>query len=207
MTYKLKNLFNESSSPAEYARGHLHRMSEILRTLDDAVLGRIIERVDRASREGRSIFVIANGGSAAVASHMVNDLGPNSYVEGKPTFRVFSLADNVESVTAIANDLEYNEIFVHQLRVLLQPGDVVIAMSVSGNSENIIRAVEYATDNGADVIGLCGFDGGRLASRSTLSLHAESTPDEYGPVEDVFSVVNHLVSGYLTMLRGRYLHH
>lgn len=205
--HKLKTLYDEAESPAEFARGHLDRMAQLLDAVDAGVIGRIIDTIDRASREGRRIYVFGNGGSAAVASHMVNDFAPNAVVDGQPTFRFFSLTDNGESVTAVANDREYDEIFVHQLRVHLEPDDVVIAMSVSGNSENVIRAVDYAREVGAEVIGLCGFDGGRLAERSDLCVLVESTTDEYGPVEDVFSVVNHVVSGYLTMKRGRFLHH
>jgi D-sedoheptulose 7-phosphate isomerase len=205
--HKLKSLYEESPSPAHFARGHLDRMCDLLGELDETLIGQMVEIIDAASHEGRRVYVIGNGGSAAVASHMVNDFAPNSYVEGEPPFRFLSLSDNAESVTAVANDREYDEIFVHQLRVHLEPNDLLIAMSVSGNSENVIRAADFALERGAQVIGLCGFDGGRLAERASPCLVIKSTTDEYGPVEDVFSVVNHIVSGYLTMKRGRYLHH
>ncbi len=205
--HTLAKFYNESQSVADYVGKYCSRMSELLAALDTAAVEQIMEYIDRASREDRAVFFIANGGSAAIASHWVNDLVAGSYVEGQPPFRAYALADNVASVTALGNDAGFVHIFEHQLRVDMRPGDVVLAMSVSGNSENIIRAVQYAHANGAKTIGVCGFDGGRLKGMCDVTLHIPTTADEYGPVEDIFGVVDHLVTGYLTMKRGKYLHH
>jgi D-sedoheptulose 7-phosphate isomerase len=205
--YHMKELFQRSSTPAQWARGYADRMTELLAAMDADSVASVIEAFDRASEENRTIYAIANGGSSAVASHLVNDLGPNSLVPRQTRFRVFSLSDNAESVTAIANDAGYENVFSYQLEANMEPGDLVLAMSVSGNSPNIIRAVEYAKENGGLTIGWTGFDGGRLAELADISVRFPSTRDEYGPVEDMFGILVHVVSGYLAMKRGRNLHH
>lgn len=203
----LKSLFEKSLTAADYMHGYTSHMARLVEKMDSAVLAEIASLVEGASEQGKSIFVMANGGSAAVASHFVNDMGVNSLIAGKRGFRVISLTDNVEGVTAVANDAGYDNIFLFQLRCMMEPGDLVIGLSVSGNSENIVRAIEYANEQGAHSIGLCGFEGGRLANAARTVMRFPSTPDEYGPVEDAFSVVFHAVSGYLTQKRGRPLHH
>jgi D-sedoheptulose 7-phosphate isomerase len=203
----LKQLYASSASTPDYMRGFTTHMSAMIAAMDADALARVAELVEAASESGRTVFVMANGGSAAVASHFVNDMGVNSLVGGRRGFRVVSLTDNVESVTAVANDAGYDNVFLFQLQCMMEPGDLVIGLSVSGNSENIVRAIAYANANGAHSVGLCGFDGGRLAREAATVMHFPSTRDEYGPVEDAFSVVFHAVSGYLTQKRGRPLHH
>ncbi|HET7459870.1 MAG TPA: SIS domain-containing protein [Longimicrobium sp.] len=203
----MKTIFEEANGPAEWTRGYATRMTELLADLDADAVAAVIDAMDRASHEGRTIFVVANGGSSAVASHLVNDLGPNSLVPRQSRFRVYSLSDNVESLTAIANDSGYENVFAYQLQANLEPGDLVLAMSVSGNSPNLVRALEYAKENGALTIAWTGFDGGKLAGLADLSVRFPSSRDEYGPVEDMFAILVHVVAGYLAMKRGRNLHH
>jgi D-sedoheptulose 7-phosphate isomerase len=205
--HRLAQIFEEATSPQDYAKRYLARLAQVLDSIDTNEVARIIEVMDTATRNGKTLYFLANGGSAAVASHWVNDLVAGGYQEGVPPFKAFCLCDNVESVTAIGNDSGFENIFSLQLRCCLQPGDVVYAMSVSGNSENVIRAVDYAKEVGATTIGICGFGGGRLKGRCDITVHAETTPDEYGPVEDMFAILDHIVTGYLTMQRGKKLHH
>ena len=205
--YKLKNLYRNTGNPAEYVKEYGVRLKELINALDTEAVAKAVDVIEKAGKSGNTIFLIANGGSAATASHFVNDLGPNSLTEGKPGYCVLSLTDNVESVTAIANDAGFENIFSYQLKANMRPGDVVIAMSVSGNSENIIRGIEYARENGGYAIGWTGFEGGRLKNVADLCVYLPTTKDEYGPVEDMFSILAHMISGYLTMKRGRYLHH
>lgn len=205
--HKLKDTFLGAASPADYIREVTRSMAAMLAAIDAVAVERVIDVVAEAGANGRSIFLVANGGSAAVASHFVNDLGVNSWVPGERGFRVFCLADNTASLTAVANDVSYDAVFSRQLECNLVPGDVVIAMSVSGNSENIVRAIEVSNREGATTVALCGFDGGRLAGIAHHVVHVPSSKDEYGPVEDIFSVIAHVISGYLTMRRGRFLHH
>ena len=203
----LEKLFEESASPAEYVEAYTAHMASLIQTLDAESVAQVMRLVGAAAEQNQTVFLLGNGGSGAVGAHWVNDLGANSVVEGMPGFRVISLTDNPFSVTAVANDASFEEIFEIQLKAGMRPGDLVIAMSVSGNSPNIVRAVEYANDHGATTIGCTGFEGGTLREISRFSVHVPSSKDEYGPVEDMFSVVMHLVTSYITMERGRLLRH
>lgn len=203
----LDDIYKAATSAESYVVRYKDHFAELVRGMDTAAVAGLIELVERAGAEDKTIFLIANGGSAAVGSHWVNDLGPNSVIEGKPGFRVMSLVDNPFSLTAVANDASFEEIFSIQLKAAMRPGDVVIAMSVSGNSPNLVKGVEYAKENGAHTVACTGMKGGRLAELCDLVIHCDSTTDEYGPVEDMFSVYMHIVTGYLTMKRGRHLYH
>ncbi|HPO15185.1 MAG TPA: SIS domain-containing protein [Candidatus Hydrogenedentes bacterium] len=205
--HHLATLFQSSSSFQAYAQGYTERLAAVLKEIDRDALAQAVEIIDQAFQAQKALYVIANGGSAAVAAHIVNDLVAGGYVEGPPPFRVFSLSDNLATVTALGNDAGFDYIFERQLRVYLNPGDVVLAMSVSGNSPNILNAVAYARAHEAKTIGFCGFTGGKLAPACDVSLHIPTTLDEYGPVEDAFSVLGHIFVGYLSMKRGKLLHH
>jgi D-sedoheptulose 7-phosphate isomerase len=207
MMYQLKTLYQNSDDIENYVKGYGLRLNEIVRDLDAGSVAKAIEVIENATEGKKSIFIIANGGSAAAASHFVNDIGVNSLAPNKTGISAFSLADNVESITAVANDAGFENIFAYQLQANMRPSDVIIAASVSGNSENIIRGVNYAKENGGYTIGWTGFEGGRLKKACDLCIHVPTTPDEYGPVEDIFTIIGHIISGYLTMKRGRFLHH
>jgi D-sedoheptulose 7-phosphate isomerase len=143
----------------------------------------------RARDEGRTIFIIGNGGSAATASHMANDLNKGVLVPGRLRFRAFALTDNVPLITAWANDTRYEQIFVEQMANFLRPGDVLIAISGSGNSGNIIAAVEWAHLEGAVTIGLTGGEGGRLRGLVDCCLVVPSGRMEQ--IEDMHLVLSH----------------
>ena len=204
---KLAQLFDAAGSLEEYATSYVARMSEVLNALDIDAVSRATEIIEACAEKDQTFFIMGNGGSGAVGGHWVNDLSANTVVEGKPGFRVMSLSDNAFSITAIANDASYDEIFSIQLKANMRPGDVVMGLSVSGNSPNIVKGIEYANDNGAFTIGCTGFNGGKLKEISQLSIHMPSTKDEYGPVEDMFSVIMHIAQSYIAMRRGRYLCH
>jgi D-sedoheptulose 7-phosphate isomerase len=173
--------------------------------VDGAV--RLIEVLEHANDADATVFVLGNGGSGAVAAHWVTDLGVNTIVPNRTGYRVVSLGDSPSSLTAVGNDIEFSEVFVTQLRAGLRPGDVVIALSVSGTSLNVVRAIEYANEVGAITVAMTGMDGGKLKTLADISIHTESTTDEYGPMEDMFSVFMHVVTGYIAQRRGRVLHH
>ena len=205
--YKLGEIFKETPTGSAYARSYLDRLSQLMAALDTDVIGQIMDKIDQTSQQGKTVYLMANGGSASVASHFVNDAITGALVEGQAPIRAFALTDNTETVTALANDIGYEAIFEQQLKAVLQPGDLVIALSVSGGSENVVRAVKYARGVGAGTIGWTGFDGGALADLCELSFHVPTTPDEYGPVEDLFSILEHILMTYLAMKRGKTLHH
>ena len=145
----------------------------------------------RAREEGRTVFIIGNGGSAATASHMANDLNKGAAVAGQRRFRALALTDNVPLITAWANDTQYEQIFVEQMANFFHPGDVLIAISGSGNSPNIIAALEWARREGAVTIGLTGGNGGRLLGLVDCGLLVPSNRMEQ--IEDMHLVLAHAI--------------
>jgi len=194
----LEKLYAADPDPVAYARGYLRRLATVLESLDLEEIARAAEALWRAREEGRRIFFIGNGGSAATASHFANDVGLGTRTDGAP-FKALSLTDNNAVLTCIANDWGYDSVFVEQLRVHLEPGDLVVAISASGNSPNIIKAIDFAKERGNVTIGLTGFDGGELRKRAQLVIHVPTERGEYGAVEDAHMVLDHLISTFLTM--------
>ncbi len=195
-TTKLGYIFQNSSSPGEFAKGYFHYLIEIMNKLDYKKIEEFINIILSARESGRRMFFLGNGGSAATASHFANDLSAGTRSWKKP-FKAVSLTDNNAILTAIGNDSGYQEIFVEQLKVHLQPKDVVVAISASGNSPNILKAIEFANSLDAITVGLSGFDGGKLSEISYLSLNVPTNKGEYGPVEDIHMIFDHLLSSYL----------
>ena len=144
-----------------------------------------------AFKKGKRIFIMGNGGSATTATHFARDLQIGTAVAGKPRLRVTCLADNVASITSIANDISYDSIFEEQLIGQLEEGDVAIGISASGNSPNVLRAIEYARKNGAVTIGFIGFGGGKLKRLTHKSIILSSK--DYGQVEDIHMALSHII--------------
>ncbi|MDO8652918.1 MAG: SIS domain-containing protein [Undibacterium sp.] len=183
-------------NPVAFAGAYIEYLQTVLRSLSTKEVGQFIETILDARARGVTVFFIGNGGSAATASHFANDLayGTNEY--DKP-FRVLSLTDNVAILTALGNDYGYDEIFVRQLRVLGKAGDVLVAISASGNSPNLIKAFEYARSAGIKTVAITAFDGGKMKPMADEGIHVPTGPKEYGPAEDVHMVLDHLVGAYL----------
>lgn len=190
---QIERLYSERDDPAGFVDGYLTYLASILLRIDRDQVAEFIETLRRARSRAATVFFMGNGGSAATASHFQNDL--TRWRESP--MRVISLTDNVAVLTAIGNDYGYQDIFRMQLENLLRPQDVVVAISASGNSPNIIDAVEYAIEQEAIIVGLTGFDGGRLAELSDVNVHAPTEKGEYGPAEDVHMVIDHVVMSYL----------
>jgi len=182
--------------PAAFAAAYLKYLQSILGRLDTNEIGRFIETILAARDSGASIFFIGNGGSAATASHFANDLAVGTNAYDKP-FRAISLTDNVALITAIGNDFGYEEIFVRQLRILGRPGDVLVAISASGNSPNLLRAFDYARVAGIKTVAITAFDGGKMRGQADQGVHVRTELKEYGPAEDAHMVLDHLVGAYL----------
>jgi D-sedoheptulose 7-phosphate isomerase len=140
------------------------------------------------------IFIMGNGGSASTATHFANDLGKGASRSGKLPFRVISLTDNVAWLTALANDEGYEHVFVRQLENHVRKGDLVIGISASGNSRNVLRALQFAKSRGALTIGLVGFDGGKMHKMVDESLLVRAPVGAYGPVEDVHMILEHAIT-------------
>ena len=182
--------------PVDFARAYLDYLQAVLQRINPAEIGRFVETLLAARERGSTVFFIGNGGSAATASHFANDLsiGTNSYE--KP-FRALSLTDNVPIVTAVGNDFGYQEIFVRQLRVLGKSGDVLVGISASGNSPNLLRAMDYAQSAGITTVAITAFDGGQMKRMASQGIHVPTGPKEYGPAEDAHMVLDHLIGAYL----------
>lgn len=169
-------------------------LSGYLDQLDVDALLRIVERLRKARDAGAQVFIAGNGGSAATATHWVNDLGKATRRSGRTRFRVIGLADNISWFSALANDEGYERVFAGQLENLARPGDVLAVISASGNSPNLVHAVEHARASGMTSIGLVGFDGGRLMGMVDEALWVRTPPGEYGLVESMHSVVCDIVT-------------
>lgn len=174
-----------------FARDYLARLRHVLDAVDGAALAQGVDLVAAAWRDGREVFVLGNGGSALTALHYANDWAKSvSLATGIP-LRARSLADNVGLLTAYANDVSYADAFAEQLRAVMRPGDLVIALSSSGESENVIRAVDHANRAGGVTLALCGHAGGRLraAARHAVWIPVADTQ----LCEDLFLVFGHIV--------------
>ena len=171
-----------------------HYISTLQRTMDNLhqpLISDVINMLQRARMRGSQIFIMGNGGSASTASHFVCDLAKNTRYDGLPHFRVIGLADNMEIFSAYANDEGYENVFSQQLINLVKPDDVVIAISASGNSKNVVNAVEEAQKHNAITIGFTGFDGGRLGQLVDTHIHVDSIIIEH--VEDIHLMLEHMI--------------
>ena len=158
----------------------------------ESVSNALLEARDRGAR----IFVVGNGGSAATASHMATDLMLGSGLVDPP-LRVVALTDNQAIITATGNDISFDQVFSRQLIHLAERGDILMAVSASGNSPNVLACVDAARELGLTTIAFTGFDGGRLAALVDLLVHVPTRMGAYGPVEDVHLVVNHMITEQL----------
>lgn len=178
----------------DHMRSYLKDLETAIAGLDLDAVRAARDLVQEARDQGRQILLCGNGGSAATASHMANDLGKGASCGRSTRFRVVALTDNVPWMTAVANDVSYEAIFAEQVRNLGQRGDLLIAISGSGNSANVLNAVEVARELGMRTIGWTGFDGGKLAGMVDQPIVAGS--HHMGRVEDVHTILMHLVCYY-----------
>jgi D-sedoheptulose 7-phosphate isomerase len=171
---------------------YFDEMKAVLDRMDRQPISAAISTLHEARLEGRQIFIMGNGGSASTATHMVCDLAKNTRRAGWPHYKVIGLSDNMAIFSAYGNDDGYENVFALQLANLLNPGDVVVAISTSGNSPNVLRAVELANERGATVIGMTGFGAGKLGPMVDIHLHVPS--DCIEQVEDIHLMLEHLIT-------------
>jgi D-sedoheptulose 7-phosphate isomerase len=175
-------------------RDYVPAFEKMLHVLDQSAIERIARRLAEARNQGGTIYVAGNGGSAAIASHWVNDLGKATKRQGLPPVRVMSLSDNVSWLTALANDEGYERVFAGQLENFARRGDVLVVISSSGNSPNLVRAVELARRQEVATIGLLGFDGGVLKGMVDDFLLLATEKGAYGLVEPGHQMVCHILT-------------
>jgi len=182
-----------------FASWYRARTLEQWNRLDFAALAKVAAVIERAQAAGRFIWVCGNGGSAATAAHVGCDFGKTASRKGAKALKCVSLSDNTAFMTAIGNDLSFDETFSRQLESVVAKGDVVLLISGSGNSANLVAAAKLARKRGARVVSLLGFDGGRLKSLSDEILLIPS--DQYGVIEDLHMAVAHILTFYLKQRR------
>lgn len=201
----MKKKKNALLNPKDFIKGYILELTRCLESLDKTKIELIIDVLVNAYKKDRKVFILGNGGSATTASHMACDLGKGTlqrvYDNMERRFRVISLTDNVAIMTAFANDLSFDDIFVQQLRNLVETDDVVIALSGSGNSPNVVKAIEYAKSCGAVTIGILGFKtGGKLGKIVDYSIIVDS--NHYGPIEDIQLILNHMIAAWIAKVKN-----
>lgn len=176
----------------DLAGQYLGDLTQLVGQID---VGRITEFAGAlfdAWRDDRWVFLFGNGGSAATASHITCDLSKAAAVDGRRRLRAMCLIDNISIATALSNDISYETIFRYPLQTYARKGDLAVAISASGNSPNVVQACQWAREAGVKVIGITGFDGGKLKELADLNIHVPSS--DYGMVEDIHLMVGHCVS-------------
>jgi D-sedoheptulose 7-phosphate isomerase len=181
----------QNLASTDYVRSYLKKLTGLLQTIEPKEVEKAGLLLTAAREEGRQVFLCGNGGSAALASHLAVDLGKGCSRNRDKRFRVLSLTDNVPWMTALSNDISYEDVFVEQLRNYAQKGDVLFAISSSGNSKNVLKAVQYANQTGCETIGCSGFAGGKLKEMVKHHIHVKS--EHMGLIEDGQMVVGHML--------------
>jgi len=174
------------------ARQYFDELQKIVVALPHGTINQIANELMKANESGRIVYLFGNGGSASLASHFACDLGKGTaYCNGGKRFRVLALTDNIPTMTAWANDSSYEDIFSEQLRNFVQPQDVALAISGSGNSKNVLRALQVAREAGARTIGISGFQGGKMRSLCDICLVVPS--DNMQIIEDLHLAMAHAI--------------
>lgn len=191
-----------------YFTGYREAMAQAWASVDPQAFERAAAMLRDAIQGKRMIYACGNGGSAAISGHLLCDFLKGIQTDTPLRPRVVSLASHLELLTAIANDISYDEVFAYQLKTMAAPGDVLMTISSSGNSENIVRAIDWARQNGVGTIAMTGFSGGRSAERADVNLHVAA--ENYGIVEDIHQSMMHALAQYLrqsAMAPGAHISH
>ncbi len=183
-------------SVPEFMEGYLAHAFELASAVDSKAVEEIIDVLQKARERGSTIYIAGNGGSAAMAAHFAADLTTNGGGTEEKPFRIHAL-NNIAAVTALGNDVGYENVFADQLKHIFRPDDVLIVISASGNSPNVLRAIEYICAKGGTAIGVLGFDGGKAKSLCHHKIIIETGKGAYGPVEALHAVFFHAIVDYL----------
>jgi len=196
---RLSRLYEDNRDSKVYLKRYGDYLAEILSGLDYSMITKVVGCLLKARNNSATIFFLGNGGSAATASHFAQDLGEVGRKSGAKVFRTICLNESAPSITALANDYGYDKIFTGQLSNLFKKGDILVAISASGNSPNVVEAVKLAKRLKGITIGLVGFDGGKLASICDYLIWINTPKGDYGPVEDMHLILDHMITSYIMM--------
>lgn len=181
----------------DFYRKYTNRLTEIMNELALEPIEHLIDALLTARANRKRIFVLGNGGSAATASHFANDFSKHRFKDSSLTFRVMSLTDNMSWISATANDEGFENVFINQLKNHMDPGDVVIALSSSGESPNVVNSVRWANNNGGFTFGIVGFNGGAVADSAHHTIYIPTKRGQYGFHEDISIMLTHVISIFL----------
>ena len=195
----VEQMYKKSKDIGAFSKSYFDFLYQLLNSLDLRAIEEVSAELEKARINRNTVFVVGNGGSAVTATHMANDFGTDIMKKSGTDipFCVHALTDNTAVMLAVANDDGYEQIFVNQLRIHYRPGDKLLAISASGNSPNAVLAAEWVKEKGGIVMSFVGFNGGNLKEISDIVVHVKSNPGEYGPVEDIHLILNHLLANWL----------
>ena len=193
---ELKRIARKTIKFSEFSKKYFDFLTSIFNNIDDRSLTRLEAEFVNIKKKGKTVFVIGNGGGAATSTTMANDLGFDilKKTKVKKTFKIHSLTDNISVITAISNDTGYENVFLNQLKIHYEKGDSLIIFSASGNSVNLLKAAKWVKSKSGKVIGILGFSGGKLKKICDICIHIKTHKGDYGPVEDLQLIVNHILA-------------
>ncbi len=180
---------------SQYHQGYADLLHKGMLSIDQEALTEVASLLEERIRQGSTIFACGNGGSTAISNHLLCDVSKCVQTDTELVPKVVSLSACTEMITAIANDISYESVFLYQLRTMASPGDMLFTISSSGDSENVVRALEWANSNKVTTVALTGFDGGRTARLAHYNLHVEG--HNYGIVEDCHQSIMHMLSQFV----------
>jgi len=192
----INKAYKRVNSIGKFSKEYFSYLAEVLNNISEDEINQLAQVFELARSNGNTIFVAGNGGSASTATTMANDIGFDILKKTNSTkaFKVFALTDNNSVITAIGNDVGYENIFINQLKIHYKSGDSLVVISASGNSENVLKAAEWVKSKGGTIIGFLGFSGGKLIELCDVKIHVKTDPGEYGPVEDAHLIMNHILA-------------
>ena len=192
---ELNKLSVKKKDIASFAESYFENLINTFKKLDKKSILKLEREFLDLRKKNATLYVFGNGGGAATAMTMANDLGFDVLKKtNKKTFKIISLNDNTSVITAIANDVGYDNIFLNQLKIHFKRNDKILIFSASGNSKNLVDAASWVKKKGGKVISILGFDGGKLKKISNLAVHIKSLKGDYGPVEDIQLIINHILA-------------
>jgi D-sedoheptulose 7-phosphate isomerase len=192
---EINKLSKKNKNITIFAESYFRNLIDTFKNLDKNSILKLEKELLDIRKKNSSLYVFGNGGGAATAMTMANDLGFDVLKKtNKKTFKIVCLNDNSSVITAIANDTGYDNIFLNQLKIHFKKNDKILIFSASGNSKNLVDAAKWVRKKGGKVISILGFDGGKLKRISNLSVHIKSEKGDYGPVEDIQLIINHILA-------------
>lgn len=192
---QIKKLAKKNKTFSKFTKDYFNYLKNIFNKIDNKILDQLVVEFEEIRKSGKNLFVIGNGGGASTATTMANDLGFDIFKKTKKSpFTLIPLTNNSSIITAISNDVGYENIFINQLKINFKKRDRLLILSASGNSKNLIKAADWVKKNNGKVIGFIGFDGGKIKKLCDICVHLKSKKGDYGPVEDLQLIINHMLA-------------